>query len=79
MQASLPGLASAGARQAEGNVFGGCATVLNQLGLVLWPSKTLQQLLEYQACGEHQICPQKGVAEGDHLGCGLLNTTAQSQ
>ena len=28
MQAGLPGLASAGARQAERNVFGGCVKVL---------------------------------------------------
>ena len=75
MQAGLPGLASAGAPSVGANVLGGCATVLNQLGPVLRPGKALQQLLEHQACGEHLISPQQCVAEGFHLGRGLLSIT----
>jgi len=39
----------------------------------------LQQFLEDQSCREDLICPEKCVAEGHYLGCGLLNITAQSQ
>jgi hypothetical protein len=39
----------------------------------------LQQLLENQSCREDLICPQKCVAEGHYLGCGLLNISAQRQ
>jgi hypothetical protein len=49
----IPGSASRFARPGlswrpmrGGNVLGGCATVLNELGPVLRPIKTLQQLLE---------------------------------
>ena len=59
MQAGLPGLASVGAPCVGGTVLGGCATVLNQLGPILRPCKTLQQLLEQQACGEHLIAAQQ--------------------
>jgi hypothetical protein len=56
-----------------------CFDVIDQLGSVLRPSKALQQLLEDQSCREDLICPQKCVAKGHYLGCGLLNITAQSQ
>jgi len=52
---------------------------IDQLGSVLRPSKALQQLLEDQSCREDLIYPQKCVAEGHDLGCGLLNITTQSQ
>ena len=53
--------------------------MIDQLGSVLRPSKALQQLLEDQSCREDLICPQKCLAEGDDLGCGLLTITSQSQ
>jgi hypothetical protein len=39
----------------------------------------LLQLLEDKTCCEDLIFPKKCVPKGHHLGCGMLNITAQSK